>query len=410
MQRPKLRLLLIFAHCLAATTALAHHSAVVFDEANSILKTGKVTQFIMRNPHMIITLDVTNDEDEIVEWKIEGQSIAAMRKNGFDRQSVKVGDVVTVKMHPLKTGRPGGLIQGMIGADGKSYSMGDSDTPTPRRQVYPALMPWEPPPDGETWQMREKKTRPSELPIMSDGTSAGDASATGIMAAALDPENLTKIRPPVPFDLTGVWQFRGEEEWRANYGSFEFKPSPVFTEKGKAFHDKYMEASKEGVRFGDPTALCYPAGLPRLMTRYGSLMMIQMPTAIFMISRLNNEYRVIFLDGRDRVPESKLDRNWGGESLGHWEDDTLVVVTTGFTNENHLIQAGVITGDKLKIVERIQMINDGSTLAIEFTFTDPDHWVGEWTHVKFRDRVLRSDVREANCIYTDNLSLPGMGK
>ena len=69
----------------------------------------------------------------------------------------------------------------------------------------------------------------------------------------------------------------------------------------------------------------------------------------------------------------------------------------------------MITGDKLKIVERIQMINDGSTLAIEFTFTDPDHWIGEWKHVKFRDRVLRSDVREANCIYTDNLSLPGMG-
>ena len=409
MQTPKLTLLLILAHCLLATTVLAHHSAVVFDESKSIQKTGKVTQFIMRNPHMIITLDVTNDEGEIVEWKIEGQSIAAMRESGFDRQSVKVGDVVTIKMHPLKTGVPGGLIQGMIGADGKSYSMDDSDAPARRRQVYPALMPWEPPPDGETWQMREKKTRPSELPIISDGTSAGDASATGIMAAALDPENLSKIRPPEPFDLTGVWQFRGEEEWRANYGSFEFKPSPEFTEKGKAFHDKYMEASKEGVRFGDPTALCYPAGLPRLMTRYGSLMMIQFPTAIFMVSRLNNEYRVIFLDGRGRVPESKLDRNWGGESLGHWEGETLVVETTGFTNENHLIQAGVITGDKLKIVERIQMINDGSTLAIEFTFTDPDHWIGEWKHVKFRDRVLRSDVREANCIYTDNLSLPGMG-
>ncbi|SVD98664.1 uncharacterized protein METZ01_LOCUS451518, partial [marine metagenome] len=221
MQTPKLTLLLILAHCLLATTVLAHHSAVVFDESKSIQKTGKVTQFIMRNPHMIITLDVTNDEGEIVEWKIEGQSIAAMRESGFDRQSVKVGDVVTIKMHPLKTGVPGGLIQGMIGADGKSYSMDDSDAPARRRQVYPALMPWEPPPDGETWQMREKKTRPSELPIISDGTSAGDASATGIMAAALDPENLSKIRPPEPFDLTGVWQFRGEEEWRANYGSFE---------------------------------------------------------------------------------------------------------------------------------------------------------------------------------------------
>ena len=395
--------------CLLVETAIAHHSAVVFDENGSIQKTGTVTQFIYRNPHLIITLDVTDDTGNIEEWKIEGQSIAAMRQSGFDRQSVTVGDEITVRMHPLKSGEPGGLIQGMIGADGKSYSMDGSDAPGRRRQTYPALMPWVPPPEGETWQEREMKTRPPALPIVSDGSAAGDGSSTGIMAGALDPGNLSKERPPAPFDLTGVWQYRAEDEWRANYGSFEFKPSPEFTAKGKAFHDEYMEASKKGERYGDPTALCYPAGMPRLMTRYGSLMMTQLPTVIFMVSRLNNEYRVIFLDGRDRIPEEKLDRNWGGESLGHWEGDTLVVETTGFTDENHLIQAGVITGDQLKIVERMQMINDGNTLVTEFTFTDPEHWVGEWKHVKFRDRVLRSDARSVNCICADNLSLPGMG-
>ncbi len=246
------------------------------------------------------------------------------------------------------------------------------------------------------------------MPIVSDGLAAGDSSATGLIPGALDPENLSKERPRAAFDLTGVWQFRGEDNWRANYGSFEFKPKPKLTPKAQAYLDEYIEASERGERFGDPTALCYPPGMPRFMTRYGSLMMIQYPTAIFMVSRLNNDYRVIFLDGRERLPESAIDRNWHGESLGHWEEDTLVVETTGFIGENHLIQAGVPAGEQLKIVERYQMINDGNTLAIEFTFTDPEHWEGEWKHVKFRDRVLRSDVREANCIYTDNQSLPGM--
>ena len=45
-----------------------------------------------------------------------------------------------------------------------------------------------------------------------------------------------------------------------------------------------------------------------------------------------------------------------------------------------------------------------------FDFTDPEYWVGEWKHVKFRDRVLRADVKEANCIYEDNFDLPGMTK
>lgn len=386
--------------------AFPHHSAVVFENDRTIQQTGVVSEFIFRNPHMIIRLDVPDESGDPVTWNIEGQSIAGMQAMGFDRNSITVGDEVTIKMYPLRSGRPGGLIEGMIGADGRAYNM---EAPrSAQRQTYPALMEWVPPPAGETWQEREAKTRPPQLPIMSRGQSPGDSPASGAMAGALDPDNLAAERPPAPWDLTGVWQYRGEDEWRANYGSFEFKPKPELTPKGQAFFDEYLAASERGERFGDPTALCYPPGMPRFMTRYGSMMMLQYPTAIFMVSRLNNDYRVIYLDGRGRLPEGQLDRNWHGESLGHWEGDTLVVETTGFIGENHLIQAGIITGEQLKIVERYQMINDGNTLAIEFTFTDPEHWVGEWKHVKFRDRVLRSDVREANCIYTDNQILPGM--
>ena len=384
-----------------------HHSAVVFDESTTILRTGTVSEFIFRNPHLIISLDIPGEDGETVTWNIEGQGIAGMQAMGFDRNSIEVGDEITVKIYPLKSGRPGGLVEGLVDAAGRAYNM-DAPEASPRRQTYPALMAWVPPPEGETWQERERKTRPQQLPVVSGGQSPGDGPATGQMAGALDPDNLAKERPPAPFDLTGVWQFRGEDEWRANYGSFEFKPKPTLTPKAQAYLDTYIEASNRGERFGDPTALCYPPGMPRFMTRYGSLMMLQYPTAIFMVSRLNNDYRVIYLDGRERLPEGQLDRNWHGESLGHWEGDTLVVETTGFIDENHLMQAGVLAGEQLKIVERYRMINDGNTLAIEFTFTDPEHWEGEWTHVKFRDRVLRSDVREANCIYTDNQILPGM--
>jgi hypothetical protein len=391
----------------ASFYSAAHHSAVVFDLTEPVIKSGTVTEFIMRNPHMILTMDVVNGEGVTEEWGVEGQGIAGMQAMGFNRTSVEVGDEITVKMYPMKSGRPGGLIEGMIGADNTAYNMEPSPS-EPARQVYPALMEWIPAPEGETWQDREEKTRPSQLPIVSNGLGAGDSSATGAVPGALDPENLAMDRPPAAFDLTGVWQFRGEEEWRPNYGSFEFKPKPTLTATAQAFMDEYIAASARGERFGDPTALCYPPGMPRFMTRYGSLMMLQYPTAIYMMSRLNNDYRVIFLDGRERMQESQIDRNWHGESLGHWEGDTLVVETVGFIGENHLIQAGVRASQQLKIVERYQMINDGNTLAIEFTFTDPENWEGEWKHVKFRDRVLRSDVREANCIYTDNFSLPGI--
>lgn len=384
----------------------AHHSAVAFNKDESITVSGEVTRFVWRNPHMAIVMDVTDSAGSPVQWKIEGPGTTVLSKQGFNRSSLAKGDKITVVVNPLKSGKPGGLLQAITLADGTKHATSEDyrDAPTPAAQVrrtIPSLLDYVPPPDGETWQAREKKTRPAALPMI--GT---DPRQTG--PGALDPEHLAKDWPEAPFDLTGTWAFRGEQDWGPNYGVYEFKPHPEWTEKGRKIYDEYQSYARAGRRYIEPTAQCYPAGMPRLMTRYGSLMMMQYPTAIFMVSRLNNEYRAIWLDGRDREPEASRDPNWNGESIGHWEGDTLVVETTGFTDENHLIQQGVLTGDQLKIIERIQMINDGNTMVTEYIMTDPEHWVGEWRHVKFRDRMLRADVREATCLPADNELLPGM--
>ena len=386
--------------------AAAHHSAVAFDQSKTITVTGSVTRFVWRNPHMAINMEVRNAAGQAELWKIEGPGTTVLGQRGFSKEAIGDGDTITVVVHPLKSGEPGGLLQAVTLADGKTYPLTDdyaAATPAQQqvRRTIPSLVEYEPPPAGETWQQREQKTRPPQLPLVNE-----DPRQTG--PGALDPDHLAKSWPKAPFDLTGTWAFRGEEDYRANYGSYEFKPQPALTPKGQAFYDEYMKHARAGERYGEPTAQCYPAGMPRLMTRYGSLMMLQYPTAIFMISRLNNEYRVIWLDGRGREPDSARDRNWNGESLGRWEGDTLVVETIGFTAENHLVQQGVKTGEQLKIVERIRMLNDGNTMVTEYVMTDPEHWVGEWRHVKFRDRILRADVREATCLPADNELLPGL--
>lgn len=384
------------------TPSLAHHSAVAFDRGETIIVSGTVTKFVWRNPHLSISINV--EKDGVTElWRIEGGSTADMVNNGFARDSISAGDEITVQINPLRSGKPGGLLQGMTLADGRAFGMEYEDAPAaeaPAREI-PSLTAYVPPPAGDTWQKREARTRPAQLPIVPDSPNA--------VLGVLDAENLAKPRPKPPFDITGTWAFRGERSEQAHYGTYEFKPHPEFTEKGRKTYEEYLSYATRGERYAEPTAFCYPAGLPRVMTRYGSLMMLQYPTAIFMVSRLNNEYRVIFLDGRKRQPANMRDPNWNGESLGHWEGDTLVIETEGFTDENHLIQQGIFTGDQLKITERISMINDGNTLKMDFIMTDPEHWIGEWRHTKFRDRMLRGDVREANCLAEDNLALPGMG-
>jgi len=397
---------------LLSLPARAHHSAVAFDKETTVDVTGTVTRLIWRNPHVALEMAVTDEAGNEAVWKIEGNPPRQWISNGVQRDSIKEGDTLSVRVNPLKSGDPGGLVQGLTLANGTTFGMeayaaedGDSTEPAnamTRERELPSLTEYVPPPDGETWQEREARTRPDELPM--ERGQLGVGSTTG----ALDPENLAKDRPDPPFDLTGTWEFRGEVEEQDHYGQYEFKPLPEFTEQGQRIYDEYLEYARAGRRYVEPTAECYPAGMPRLMTRYGSLMMLQYPTAIFVLSRLNNEYRVIFLDGREREPANVREPSWNGESLGRWEGDTLVVETEGFVDEQHLIQQGVFTGDQLKITERISMLNDGNTLKIDFIMTDPEHWVGEWRHTKFRDRILNYDVREANCLNIDNQSLPGM--
>lgn len=403
---------IILSSILLINPLLAHHSAIAFDKSKTVTVSGVIARSVWRNPHMAINMNAEDDDGNQILWKIEGPGTTILSGQGFNKKmlmdATKNKEEITVVVHPLRSGKPGGLLQGITLANGDSFQVGEEyQDPSEGEQerIIPSLVEWTPPPEGETWQERERKTRPEQLPIIASG-----ARQTG--PGALDPENLNKERPAAPFDLTGTWFFRGEDRGETNYssmyGSYEFKPHPEFTEKGQATLDEYLSYARAGQRYYEPTAQCYPAGMPRIMTRYGSLMMLQYPTAIFMISRLNNEYRVIWLDGRDREPEDSRDNNWNGESIGHWEGDTLVVETTGFTDENHLIQQGIFTGDQLKIIERISMHNDGNTLKIDFTMTDPEHWVGEWKHTKFRDRALRADVREANCFAADNALLPGM--
>ena len=67
-------------------------------------------------------------------------------------------------------------------------------------------------------------------------------------------------------------------------------------------------------------------------------------------------------------------RRWMGDSVGHWEGDTLVVDTTNFNNKTRYRNST----EKLHIVERFSRVDD-KTLLYRFTVEDPDTWDRPWT-------------------------------
>jgi hypothetical protein len=218
---------------------------------------------------------------------------------------------------------------------------------------------------------------------------------------ALAPENLKKPRPKPPFDLTGTWFVD-----LAN-GGFQFGPPyPKFKPAAQAEYDAAQKAVKEGHAYHDYIGQCFPPGLPVIMTRVWPIAMIQLPTAIYMVSGFENAFRTIYLDGRKHMDPDLVVRTYNGESIGRWDGDTLVVDTTAFVSEKHTIDLGIPVSDDFHVVERIRLINEGKSLEIKYIMTDPNNWEGEWTSTKRWKRVDDQDVTEVECLPDLNSNLP----
>jgi hypothetical protein len=219
---------------------------------------------------------------------------------------------------------------------------------------------------------------------------------------ALAPANIAKPRPKPPFDLTGTWLHGGSPE--------RFDPPEGFklTPEGQKHYDAAQQATKEGKIYRNDIGLCWPAGMPIMMTRVWPIAMIQLPTAIFMISELMNSMRIVYLDGRKHTDPDIAVRSFNGESIGRWEGDTLVIDTKHFVDDHHWIhdRLGIPGSDELHIVERVRMIDGGKRLEIEYTLTDPKIWVGDWKMTKYWNRVDDRDIAEVECLPDLNEHMP----
>jgi len=90
----------------------------MFDMQQIVKITGTVKQFDWTNPHTFIWLDVGDGSTQKVEYSVEGMSPNYLSRNGWSHNTVKVGDKVTLDIHPLKDGRKGGICARITLRDG----------------------------------------------------------------------------------------------------------------------------------------------------------------------------------------------------------------------------------------------------------------------------------------------------
>lgn len=112
---------------LGALPVRAHHSAAAaFDSTKPVTVTGVITEVRLENPHTWFFLDVKDAGGKVVNWGFEGTTPTALIRSGFRRDSLKIGDRVTVKgVHSRDmTVNRGAASQIVLEATGQAFTVG----------------------------------------------------------------------------------------------------------------------------------------------------------------------------------------------------------------------------------------------------------------------------------------------
>ena len=199
----------------------------------------------------------------------------------------------------------------------------------------------------------------------------------------------TPIRPPAGFPSIG------------SPGGIFGEGVPL-TPKYAAIRDQRVKAvagnGPEGVN-GIPlsnSGRCLPNGTPHNMMPVSHEYLYSPGRVTILLE--NSEIRRIWTDGRKHVPEELSNPSFSGDSIGHWEGDTLVVDTVDIFPEAELFIGQHVT-DKTHVIERIN--RTGQYLRIDTVVEDPELLTRPWRYTRWYHREDRAAVDYNACTGED---------
>lgn len=191
-----------------------------------------------------------------------------------------------------------------------------------------------------------------------------------------------------PRDLSGVW-------WTKTYTP-KIEPGStavIFTPESKARYDRNIAGLKDGSVVDAARRSCAPDGVPRIMAAPYPFQIAQMADRVTLTFEVNNAVRTVTMDRplpalKDLAPAPL------GHSYGHWERDTLVVDTAGFTEDTFLDATGLPHSDQLNVREYFWRSGPGGNqLQYVARVLDPKTFTEVWVQRHVYER--RSDIQIA---------------
>ena len=218
------------------------------------------------------------------------------------------------------------------------------------------------------------------------------------------PDGKVNFDAPAPraadghIDLTGVWEnlwFYQGRIGRPPVSPPGEPPQTTFAEIGAGFKDglpfqpwarELYRKRKESNARDNPDAYCLPMGLMQFHIHPQPRKLVQTRDLIVVLYEGNAGIRQIFLDGRPLPKNGDAQPWWYGYSTGHWEGDTLVVLSNNFRDLGWLDINGSPLTDQATMTERYTRTNYG-TLRIDVTIDDPKAYTAPFT-VRLNQKIV----------------------
>ncbi len=163
---------------------------------------------------------------------------------------------------------------------------------------------------------------------------------------------------------------------------------PPYTPEWEAIYQENLVLRDQG-RFPDPLTSCIAHGFPRIFNVNWPVEFVVRPEAVWVLAEHTRSTMRIYTDGSSHTPPDIIWHNLIGESIGHWEGDTLVFTTTGIKGwsdkDSILDRSGLVLSEQAHATTRIHRTSEMSDqgkmedlLLVELTLEDPKALTQPW--------------------------------
>jgi hypothetical protein len=158
--------------------------------------------------------------------------------------------------------------------------------------------------------------------------------------------------------------------------------NPNIKQWAKDIMKKDGEEVKGGKIAFTPGQSCVPWGVPYVSLSGGPFYFVQTEKVVYIIEEGDRQTRHVYMN----QPHSANPKpSWYGESVGRYEGDTLIVDTIGFNTKTFVDSYRTPHSDKLHVVERYRLIDDGKKLELHMTVEDPETFNQPWQAIRRYD-------------------------